>query len=254
MNIKEALQYLFERGAETEKCARARILEVPSDGRTVVIEHKGELIDRTVPPDLRNHTVESVADLASAAKRWKPDPAIWIDGKQIVLIPDDQDRRDRVTLPLKQSAVFSCVKKLAEQPKMDQQQLIRLLRHELRNAVNIATILTAVRKIKFRSLTQGHADIQHGNESLGRQIESEVVGADAIPEGLTVPTNVFSNPGEIDLVFPVTLSLEIDVSAQKFLLKPMPDEIERVEDQALADIRERIEDGLPGVPVFFGRP
>lgn len=253
--LKEALQYLFERGVDTERETRARILELPkSDGRTVVIEHKGALIDRPIPPGLRNHTVDSVADLVNAARRWKDDPVIWIDGTQVVLVPHDGDRRDRVTLPLKQSTVFTCVKKLAEQSRLEQPQLIRLLRHELRSAANLSSILTAVRKIKFRSLTQGHSDIQHGNESLGRQIENEVVGAEAIPESLVVSTNVFTNPGEIDNKFTIGLSLEIDVAAQRFVLKPMPDEIEVAEDMALAGIRERIEHGLPDVPVFFGRP
>jgi hypothetical protein len=255
--LREAIEYVRNLADEASDSKQARIVSgIPGDGTAVVIEHGGKLIDRPVPPALRNHNVDSVADLIAAANRWKGagGNVVWINGKSVVLVIDDADRRAKVTMPLVESAVFQRIKKLAQQPCVDQPTLIRLLRVELRHVIRAAELLTAVRKIKFRSAQSGHSDIQHGNESLGNQIEAEVTGADAIPDSLVVETNLFSNPGLDENKTGIGLDLEIDVKQQKFLLRPIPDEIEKVTAAELALIRAEIETALGDVPIFFGTP
>jgi hypothetical protein len=267
--LQEALDFVFDKAetyaAREEKDVHPRLVsEVPSDGRTVTIEYEGKLTEHRVPPPLRKHKVESVEDLVEAAKVWGTQSdgpehgagtVIWIDGNQVVLVPDDSDRRESITLPLTKSAVFLKLEALGKgNGVMDQATLVRLLRRELRKANEQSVILAAVRRIKWRSSDSGHASISHGNESLGRTIESEVSGASDIPETLTVPTNVFKNPGEEDVQFTVGLDLEIDTGNQRFLLSPMPDEIELAIAFALRSIRDRITKELPDVAVFFGTP
>lgn len=255
--IKEALDYVFSRASEVAAAKsedrKAKIVALPGDGRTVTIDRNGELEDYAVPPALRNHIVSSADDLIAAAQFWKDaSRVIWIDGASLVLIIDDTDRRERVTLPLVESAVFKAVK--ACKAALSQPELIRLLRVEFRNATKAGETLAAVRRLKFRKSATGHGDIQHGNESMGQLVENEVTGADAIPESLIVNTNIYSNPGEDEKLFGIGMDLEIDAAAQKFILRPMPDEIERVTAAALQAIRERIEEHLEGVAVFYGKP
>lgn len=253
--IREALQ---EMKAQSELVAKAKhatvVTEIPTDGRTVWVEHDGKLFIQSVPPDLRDHKVDSVFDLCEAAKLWNPNPVVWIDDENIVLVVDDKDRRETVTLKLVKSFVFRKLLDLRNSSKLSQVDLIRLLRVDLRNTANVAPLLMAVRKVKFRSLTEGSNIIQHGNESMGKTIENEVTGADAIAESLLVETNLYSNPGEADEKFAINLDLEIDAAKACFYLRPMPDEIELATQMALAGIRERIERDAHGVPVFFGRP
>lgn len=52
----------------------------------------------------------------------------------------------------------------------------------------------------------------------------------------------------------VGLDLEIDVGNQKFILRPMPDEIEAATARALEDIRGRLAKGLPDSTILFGTP
>lgn len=255
--LMEAIEYIRDLAVDSADAKKARVLtDIPGNGTVAVIQHDGELIDRPIPPKLRAHAVDSVRDMIDAARRWKGETGnvIWISADKVVLVIDDADRRETVTLPLVESYVFRRIKQLASNPVLDQTALVRLLRVELRGLVNAAAILTAVRKIKFRQSQAGHSDIQHGNESLGRTIEAEVTGAESIPDSLIVETNLFSNPGLDEMKSVIGLDLEIDVKNQKFLLRPIPDEVEKVTAVHLNGIRDEIENSDLVTEVFFGRP
>jgi hypothetical protein len=252
--LKEAIQHVE---SLAQRAASARVVNIPGDGKTAFVEQNGSLARIPVTPPLRQHTVASVADLVKSAERWEHEEwgnVVWISCDKLVLVIDDSDRRETVTMPLVESYVFSRIKALAKNPVVDQAALVRLLRVDLRGVVNATALLTAVRKLKFRQAESGHADIQHGNESMGRQIEAEVTGADAIPDSLVVETNLYSNPGLDEQKFTIGLDLEIDVKNQRFLLRPVPDEIEKVTAAQLASIRAEIEEADSELPVFFGRP
>lgn len=256
--LMEAIQYVFDQGFLKATSALARVLkEVPSDGRTIVIEHAGKLIDRAVPPPLRAHSVDSVNDLVNAAKRWTTDPVIWVSERNVVLAIDDKDRRETVTLPLIKSHTFKTIESLRshDNGRMDQTTFVRLLRRDFRKSPDAATMLSAVRKIKFKSYSDGHSDIGHGNESLGKTIENEVTGAQDFPELMIVPCSVYMNPGEEIVETSIGMDMEIDAKTQRFILRPMPDETEAAIARALASIQQRIGAGLgKEVPVFYGSP
>jgi hypothetical protein len=256
--LKEAITYVYEKAAELANKQKANKVDWLSNPRMAVFEMNGQLLERPVPPELRKHTVDSVFDLILAATAWvgtEGKGTIWLSHKDIVLIVDDADRRERVTLPLVQSDVFEKMCELDQKPVMDQLTLIRLLRRHFRNATEASVVLAAVRKIKFNRNESGHSNLQHGNESIGRTIEAEIAGAADIPDRLTVPLNVYSNPGERDNVVSVAFDLEIDVHQQKFSLKPQPDEITTVIEQSLGTIRRRIMAGAPkGMPILYGTP
>lgn len=250
--LKEALAFLGERFSKSEA---ARLLAIPGDGRKAYVDQGGTVTPYDVAPPLRAHRVDSVEDMVGAAQRWNGKPVLWISGESVVLVPDDNDRRDRVTLPLVKSAQFARIVALGKSPELEQPDLLRLLRIDLPGVVGRSDLIATVRKIKWRTSAGGEASIAHGNESLGRQIEAEVTGAGNIPESLLVSCNVYQNSGERDHTFTVALDLEILPHEQKFRLKPLPDEIERVTEEALADIRERLMSGLgESVEVFYGTP
>lgn len=256
--IQPALKELIDRGCEianAQNTAKAPVkVDIPSDGRQAHFRINGELKAFDVPPPLRDHHVDSVADLCFAAKRWNTDPVLWIADRRVVLVIDDADRRETVTLQLVHSAVFLKLLELRNIPKLEQAALIRLLRAEFRNAADVSNLLASVRKIKFRSHSEGYSDIQHGNESLGQSVENEVSGAGEIDQIVTVSTNLYNNPGETDQRYTIGLDLEVNAKDRNFTLRPMPDEIELATAMALAGIRERIAQVIPGVPVFFGVP
>lgn len=249
--LKEALDYL----SETFKRSReARKLELPGDGRTVYVDQGGSLTPYPVLPAVRGHKVDSVDDMIGAAIKWKTAPVLWISGEAVVLLPDDGDRRDRITLPLAKSHQFAKLIELSKDAELDQAALIRLLRVDLPGAGGRAELLATVRNIKWRTASAGNANIQHGNESMGKQIEAEVSGAGAIPEQVLVTGPVYRNPGERDNTFGVLCDLEIVPTEQVFMFKPLPDEIERVTEAALEGIRGRLMSELGDMAIFYGTP
>jgi|SRR5580700_3591250 hypothetical protein len=257
--IQEAIDTLVAIGKECETAKaegkKAREIKIPGDGRTVLFEREGEFVTRDVPPANRAHTVATAQDLIASAKKWGAGGVIWISPTQAVLVTDDADRRETVTLPFSEGKTWKFLSGLEKgNGCFDQPAMIRALRTELVNAANQPDILTTVRKIKFRTLAAGTSDLQHGNESMGQQIENEVSGAGEVPERLTVDTHVYSNLGEREVKFSVALDLEIDAANRRFILKPIADEIERVSQAALLDISDRIAQALPDYPLFFGRP
>lgn len=249
--LKEALDYL---GGTFKKAHEARLLAIPGDGRKAFVDQGGTIVEHAVTPPLRTHIVDSVDDLISAASLWNAKPTIWIAPEAVVLVTDDADRRDRVTLPLVKSHQFSTLLSLQKNGGMDQSQFIRLLKVDLAGAVGRQDLITAVRKIKWRAGASGESNITHGSESLGRTIENEVSGAGAIPEDVVVNCPVYQNPGERDFTFGVLCDLEIVPSECKFRFKPLADEIEKVTVAALDGIRSRIQDGVDGAAVFYGKP
>lgn len=249
--LKEALESL---AATFKKSTEARKLDLPGDGRKVYVDQGGTLTVHDVPPACRGHKVDSVDDLIAAATKWNSQPVVWISGESVVLLPDDTDRRDRVTLPLVKSHQFTRLIQLSAKPELSQTDLIRLLRIDLAGAAGRAELLGTVRSIKWRTAAAGNANIQHGNESMGKSIEAEVSGAGAIPEQVLVNGPVYRNYGERDESFGVMCDLEIVPADQVFRFKPLPDEIERVTEAALEGIRERIATNLQGVSIFYGTP
>lgn len=248
---KDALE-LISRLACT--AAEAKLVSVPGDGRTAYVAQNGTLTTFHVAPPPRQHHVNSVDDLISAAKRWNVSPVVWISDEQIVLVPDDSDRRDRITLKLVKSRAHDLLWHLLENPKLSQVDLIRLLRVHFVGAVKPAGLLAAVRQIRFRQTSSGDSSIQHGNESLGRAIEIQVSGAGDIPERVEVELALFANPGEREKLVRVACDLEIVTAEQAFRLQPLPDELERVSAEAMADLHDTITTELADVPVFFGSP
>lgn len=249
--LTEALESL---AAQAVQAQEARELKLPGDGRVTYVDQGGTLTKYDVSPPLRSHRVDSVDDLIAAAKKWNKSPVVWLNGDSIVLLPDDADRRDKVSLPLVKSHQFATLVRLGKEPMLDQQGLVRLLRIDLQGAAGRADLLAVVRKIKWRQSSAGDASIQHGSESLGKSIEAEVSGAGAIPEQVLVSCPVYQNHGEREFKVSILCDLEIDAASQKFRFRPLPDEIERVTDAALDGIRSRIADALPDTAMFYGTP
>ena len=179
---------------------------------------------------------------------------VWIAPAAVVAILDDDTRRDRVTLHLNETALFTFLKTLPKSQGFDQPQMIRLLRTTLANSVGKQEILAAVRKVKFRQLASGETSIQHGNESMGQQIENEVTGAADIPDTLVVDTPIYNNLGERDYSFPVPLDVEIVPTERKFVMRPIGDALEIAAQAGQLSIAERIRAAIPNTPVFFGSP
>lgn len=250
--LQEAIEHI---GTMATDAASPKITPIPNDPTQVLLSIKGVYEKHQLPPATRKHTVRTLDDMILITERaesvWGGKPVLWHDRASVVLIVDDGERRDLVTMPLQISETYATVEGLARRT-FSQKEFVQLLRVSLRGCVLDGNLLPAVRALKFQTNSSGSSQIKHGQESMGREIESQIVGADAIPEEVTLQTRVYNNP-DVQYMAKVTCALDIDLESQKFTLRPMPDQLEEAVQGAQNEVRTRLEE-LKDVQSFYGTP
>lgn len=268
MDLAESLKLLNETAAAAaEATAKVEVITLKDDPRNVLIKHGKSLDNRAVPSPLRKHTVASIEDLIALTARvsgnapladddGEHQPVIWITADNITLVWDDADRREFATLALGISEPWAKLRELAGgKCAADQKAVLRMLKFDFRNCLQQVELIPALSKINFRKNVEGYGDIQHGKESMGRQIASEVAGVGEIAEAFDVICPIYKEPLDAACKAQVSLSLEIDAEAQRFRVQPFPGELEQGEWFAVSSLRERIREGVgENVPVYLGKP
>jgi hypothetical protein len=230
-----------------------------------VIAGEVHMVDIEPPP--RDHKAGTLGDLIALANRFAEtgdlEPVVWYDAEAVVLVIDDEvggengNRIEKATLPLATSDVFARLVKLRADPAaawMNQKDFIRLLRIELAGTLADGVLLNPTRKIVWSTSDTSTGTVKRGAESMGREINSRATtdGGD-LPDEVKLNVPVYKTPGERER-YPMNCSVEIDPGDNELQLMPLPDEIERVRQLALASIAERLASELKGVPAYQGKP
>jgi hypothetical protein len=215
----------------------------------------------TADPLPRGHWFEDVGSFIDFCKRLlsgehgPAKPCIWCGPGALVVIVDDQVRRDRAILLLPTSTPFNCLaSSLAAAPRT-QSDFIRLLRINLASTLTVdSRLLGLVRNIKFAHNDTGAAEVQHGRESMGREITQSVLGLDVMPEEVDLFVPVFDVP-DAQARQKIRCALDVVVSDRTFRLVPLPLECSNARAAALGQIIDRLKDTLgEQVPIYFGAP
>lgn len=250
--LHEALKFLTDLGAEA---AASTIIDIPGDPRRVLLDRRdgspAEFI--TIPAGDRAHRVNTLDDLIHATETWtEANRVIFHNHEKVVLVLDDDDRRDLVTLNLIQSEPFKTLCKLAEKLNRTQAEMVRLLKVDLYGCAE-ERILPIIRNIKFTQTSSGGGNLQHGRDTLGRQVDAAVAGvAETIPEYFHCNAPIYMNPG-CAAIQSCVISLDINTADSSFALKPMPDHLLQMIAGAQQDIHDRLIESLgDDVQIFNG--
>lgn len=234
-----------------------KIKELTDAVRTPRPLNTGEVERIDKEPEPRKHglaTLESFIELAVAVKEQKHGPAlpvIWLGAACVGLVIDDPTRRDRAELPLETTPQFKTLEGLRG-AVLKQADLVRVLRVALAGCLpSGSSLLGLVRNLKFRNDAAGVGNLQHGRESMGKSIEAEVLGTDALPEEVTLHVRVFDLP-ECRVARPVTCALEIEPHTQTFRLTPLPLQLNEAMEAELSEIEARIRGAVRDVPLYRG--
>lgn len=220
----------------------------------------GEWSSYDADPEPRDHTVKDLSSLKTfvddhIAGNDETALRVWYSIEAVILIVDDDTRRDRLTLPLKLSPQMTSLQAMEKQPKaIKQTELVRWLRTMMAGAMSrCPNLLEIVRRVKFVVNQSGQSIATHGKTSVGRSIETEMTGVATIPElvEFTIPVFDASFPG-INAVVPV--AIDIDAGTESFTLIPIPGEIAKRLDDAEQALGEDVEEVISGVPAFRGTP
>lgn len=189
------------------------------------------------------------------------------DGLITAVLNETHDRKERVTFSLTMAPAFRLLRKMAEHPYWaGQKATIDLLRTELNAKYVPDNIVTTLRTLKFNSDASGESVVKTGKESMGRQVEAKIAGLDGgeldalenVLVTLPVYTDLLDPAREYRVIeFSVDCAFDVDVTENKFRLKPKAGEIERVLLEADRRIMNDIDANLKDrtrVRVFRGAP
>lgn len=202
-------------------------------------------------PD-RRHTVGTLVDLIALANRFKDEgetPVVWYGPKAVLLVINDSGyRNDTAMLALSESTLFRSIKALDPRSWYDAKAFVRLLRVDLFGALDPATLLAAVKKVKFESGSKTTAENSRVKESLGREISAQVSAASELPEYVTLTTPAYTTPG-VETSVGIRAAVEVDPHKEQFQLVVLPDEVSLAYEavmSAVADkLRGSLKDGIP---------
>lgn len=237
------------------KSQRAQILPCPAMPKDrVLIEHKpGEVKGFDIPRGFVTDHAATIAGLCQQIDNLTDVSAarVYVGPDRIRVVWDD-DRRDSITMALPWSEPFALLAKPEALAGLGQRDLVWMLRTAFRGMYAPSELLPTVRTIKFSSAGMAATEIQHGRESMGRELQQEVVGAGAIPEEVTFTVPVFADLVHERNFFAtsVVCALDIDLDKQRFTLKPLPDEIAVARRRAVEWVCERIRHLCPAATVF----
>lgn len=228
---------------------------VPKDGSVKVFE---------LPPPPRAHRVHTLSDLikfsnAAASHHVSPAaPVVWHEHGGVLLTLNDGDRRDTVSLNLIQGRQFTVIKGLVSAEGLNQGQLVKLLKRDLRDTVveqSAGDLITKLAEIRFRSTDDLAGNVQRRRESIDANVVHELANVEAIPETVVLSVPVYDNPDlRESTVVTIGMSLDIDLEDRHFVFKPLPGELENAVHAAQHVVRERLEKELAdGTPVYYGQ-
>lgn len=119
----------------------------------------------------------------------------------------------------------------------NQQDFVRTLRITLRDVLPPGNLLQIVREVKFTNNASGAGVVQHGKQSMSREIINEVKGTGVIPEDVTLNVQPFEN---LPFKCNVDCAIEIDEQACAFRITPFPGRLRKCIDTVLAMAHEQL--------------
>jgi hypothetical protein len=223
----------------------------------VAVGTDGTISRFAAEPKPRKHNLATVAEVVDfSQEKGEPETTvIWYDRSAVVVILDDATRRDVARVNLQYTPQLGRLLKLEkDKPAFNQKDFVRLLRIDLAGCLTDARLLEWVRSVRFTSTANAAGVMRHGRESMGRDIDDEVLseqGQDC-PEEVLLNVRIFDDP-ILTRVWPIRCAVEIDAPNQTFGLVPLPLQLhDAIESQVAAIGMDLHVEGGPAV--FWGNP
>ena len=242
-----------------KKTVRPEVIEVPNEPSHVL---RFAMPDGTIKTEAaeampRGHTVESLESLilfANKAKEGKHgnanNPVAWYGEEEVLLVTDDNTRRDYLRLRLHLTDQFSVISERAKQFR-SQKDFLRFVKIDLAGTLQDCSLINKLKKIVWTKSEDGNSTVEVGKSSMGKTINSEVRGVDVLPEEITVNVRVFENVG-ITSKQPVRMALDVDEDSRQFRLVPLPMQIEQAIQAVVDEIARELQEGLNDIPLYRG--
>jgi len=221
--IREAMTWL----AELKSTSLEPLKLVDREDRKVYMARDGVLHDVPIPAAPARHEVYTLEDFAIAVNRWGGERScVFHSEPRVVLVIDDKDRRELVSMPIRTTQVWDRVLKLKDDT-FDQRGFLRLLRFELASIIP-SPLVAAIQKIEVVTSGNQRSEMAPGRERGTREFAADLANSGEIPDRVTCMVPVYLVDG-LNAAVPITFALEYTLppGPVSFIFRPMPDEIER---------------------------
>ena len=246
--LKEALAELK---TQTLRASDPRLVPVDLGPRqkAVVIDGLVKTFDQPDPP--YDYRVDTQDDFCMLAEKFIVELILVGEPNVIGFVSADK-QLDKITWERHHTPAFLRLQEWAAGKACTQQELIALLRNELREAEGATTMLASVRNLRFHKSSDTAATVNRGEESLGKEMLAKMSNADQLPEFLKICTPIYTDQGD-DSAIEFTLLFDPLPSQEKIKLQALQDEL----DHALLGTRQGTKDSLAedlqDVTVVLGR-
>lgn len=207
-------------------------------------------------PAPRAHAAGSLDEIIALANRFAETtakPVVWYGLGRIVLVMDDNGHRvDTATFPLELSDTMTIVLGLKKRLFTDK-EFVKFLRNDLTLALPPTILLEHVKTLRWGTATAAVSTQGKMKESYDRSVTHDVTAGGTVPDSVCLSLPVWKSAGMRE-VYELRCTVDIDPGIERCALIPFPDEIERVQQKAIADVGERLREGLKGVPAYHGQP
>ncbi len=248
---KELFEAIGQQAIETVSLKVVHPKEEP-DHVYYTVDKSGLIERHSADPKPRDHKAYSLAPIITRAADEKT-AVIWFCRETVVLLMDDDNRRDRITLALNFSEPLKIIMGGLSKA-FSQKELVLLLRAKFRDCLERSgELISIIRNVKFQINQQGGTEIAHGKSSVGKALQMELTGAGTIPEYITLMVPIFDNSGLNRTRYPITLALEPDAATQTFQLMPLPGEVENAIAAGEEHIGELLSQQLEGTTILYGK-
>jgi len=245
--LKEIAAWLWQKADEGHKATPLDIADAKNRHFMFGDRH----FTVALPPPGRKHTITTLADLLVTVEEYGSKGSLWHDETKIVLVTEDMDRREFVTMPLVLSQHWKIVKGLGEY--LTQQSFLKLLRHDLAGVVP-DSLRPAISRIEVATSANQKNEVNPGRERGSREFACDLANSSEIPETFNATLSVYANAG-LRQTRSVKLSLDYTLPPKEitFSVRPLPDELEIAMQNAQAELHELLEKAVK-IPVFCGTP
>lgn len=265
-DLAEALQFTADQATKAAGASnKVAVLKLPDEPEGVygLVGSDGRferIVGAAKPRSHALHRVDQVVDFVlDAETRLNASPTVWYSrkGVQILLVDDSLAARleSRANITFAFTPQFHLLANCAEGSQwFDPKQLCLWVRTKLLDCLPTSReFLATIRDLRFSVQTGGKSHIGQGRESLGREVDAEVVSEFGdLPEELLFQVRVMDDPSLLRRQ-PIRCALEID--PQKCLLRivPLAGEVQNALDAELESIGEMLKSTLK-CPVYHGVP
>ena len=237
MNLDEALNTIIDL-AKTAAGPKLTAIEL-NDAEKILFDGS-ELHPVKVPAPMLKRTATTLASFSALLDRFGTTlPTVFVGDDAIVAVLDDDDRRELLECPFELSTEVKMLKRLAD--GIDQKGLVRSLRTALAGCCTNEQIVSVFARLQFRRRNDGTATVEHGRESLGRDVERQVQSPEhELPEILVFRMPLLLQPADIASDVEIRVAVDIDVDHERIALIPIGDSISRQFQQLQRQIAERL--------------